>query len=94
MADKKSGQQSLSDKQRADLKSLTDKVDGAYQELRSAVDAIGPDADLGSTCRRCPSTAGGPICSSFEGNSDNFDALCARPFCGHPYWSHLGPFAG
>ncbi|MBN9265637.1 MAG: hypothetical protein J0I57_12455 [Hyphomicrobium sp.] len=89
MADKKSGH-SLTDKQRADLKSLADKTGSAYQELRAAVDAAGPGSDFSASCRRCPSTTGGPICSSFEGDFNDLDARCTRSFCGHPYWAHVG----
>lgn len=71
-----------------DLEELAEKAKSAYNEFREALKSAPTDPGLNLSCRDCPDTPGGPICSSFVG--DENDIICQRPFCGHTVFAHVG----
>ncbi len=81
---------SLTEKQRADLNALAQKVENAYGDFRRAIEAIGPDEEWDGSCLECPKTPGGPVCSSFVGDISSPHARCQRAFCGHQFLAHVG----
>jgi hypothetical protein len=80
----------LTEEQRADLEALAEKVRNAYGEFRKALSAVRPTDDPDWSCLACPKEPGGAICSSFMGDTNDLDARCRRPFCGHTLLWHVG----
>jgi hypothetical protein len=68
----------LTEKQRADLNALAQKVENAYGDFGQAIDTIGPDEEWDGSCLACPKTPGGAVCSSFLGNSNSSRAMPAN----------------